>query len=232
MKVFNTGKFSEKVLAMSTYDSLILENLYQNPINKQKINRGAAFLIKNYFNEYLDMRARQDQESYHHIYEFNKTGNSSARLFQANVTSTVDGSAIINYSFTTAKDPNKYGYTFPEKASIMESGQTITVTPKRGKYLRYRLSNGRFVTSQKSIIDNPGGPKVAGSFEKTFKEFMVGQANIVLQQFKFYNKIEDAMIIKRKLMIPRINSGMVSDAAAKAKMDADNIANGVSAIYV
>ena len=39
------------------------------------------------------------------------------------------------------------------------------------------------------------------------------------------------MIIKRRLMIPRIDSGMVADAAARAKADADNIANGVTALY-
>lgn len=231
MQLFNTGLFSEKILAMSTYDSMILQNLYTSPINKQKITRGAALLLKNYFDQYLDMRARQNPSAYHHVYEFEQTGNPSSRLFKANVTNTADGSAFINYSFTLAKNPNEEGYAFPEKASVMESGQTITITPKRGKYLKYKLSDGRFVTSEKSIVENPGGPEVSGSFEQTFRNFMAGQANVVLEKFRFFNKIEDAMIIKRRLMIPRINSGMVADAAARAKADADNIANGVTALY-
>lgn len=231
IQAFNTGKFTEKVLALSTYDSLILENLYINPINKQKINRGAAFLIKNYFNTYMDMRARQTPTAYHHVYEFNKVGDPSSRLFSANINSTPDGTAMITYSFTQAKEPNKDGYPFPEKASVMESGETITITPKQGKYLKYQLKDGTFVTSEKSIVENPGGPEVAGSFEKTFSWFMANQANVVLQKFRFFNKIEDAMIIKRKLMIPRINSGIVTDAATKAKIDADSITNGVMSLY-
>ena len=35
LKAFNTGMFSEKVLALSNYDSTIITNLYQNPANKQ-----------------------------------------------------------------------------------------------------------------------------------------------------------------------------------------------------
>lgn len=231
MQPFNTGLFSEKILAMSTYDSLIIQKLYADPANKQKINRGAALLLKNYFDQYVDMRARQNPNAYHHVYEFEKTGETSARLFKANVTNSADGSAIISYSFISAKTPNQDGYAFPQKASVMESGETITITPKRGKYLKYQLSDGRFVTSEKSIVENPGGPEAAGSFEQTFKGFMAGQANVVLTKFRFFNKIEDAMIIKRRLMIPRINSGMIADAAARAKADADNIANGVTALY-
>ena len=107
---FNTGKFSEKVLALSTYDGTLLQSLYINPINKQKINRGAALLIKNYFNQYIDSRARQNPSAYHHVYEFDKTGNPSARLFNAVISNTSDGSAIINYSFTPAKEPNREGF--------------------------------------------------------------------------------------------------------------------------
>lgn len=113
----------------------------------------------------------------------------------------------------------------------MEEGRQITITPKRGKYLKYQLQDGQFVTSEKSVVPNPGGPKVSGSFERTFRAFMSGQAQAFLARSRFLNKIEDAMIIKRKLMIPRINSGMVADAAMRARNDSDNIADGVTAIY-
>ena len=230
-KAFNTGKFAEKVMALSTYDGTLLQNLYVNPVNKQKINRGAALLIKNYFNEYIDSRARQNPSAYHHVYEFDKTGNSSARLFNAVISNTGDGSAVINYSFTPAKEPNREGFPFPNKAEIMEAGQTVIVTPKRARYLRYELEDGRFVTLEKSVIRNPGGAEVKGSFQSTFQTFMSTQANTLLVRLGFFKRIEQAMINKRRLMIPRINSGMTTDAINRAKIDAMNVADGVVSTY-
>lgn len=230
-KAFNTGKFSEKVLALSTYDGTLLQSLYVNPINKQKINRGAALLIKNYFNQYLDSKARQNPSAYHHVYEFDKTGNPSARLFNAVISNTSDGTAVINYSFTPAKEPNREGFPFPNKAEIMEEGQTVIVTPKKAQYLRYELEDGRFVSSKKSVINNPGGTQVKGSFESTFRGFIASQGPVILNRLGFFKKIEQVMINKRRLMIPRINSGMVTDASMRGKMDAMNIADGVVATY-
>lgn len=230
-EAFNTGKFAEKVMALSTYDGTLLQSLYVNPINKQKINRGAALLIKNYFNQYLDSRARQNPSAYHHVYEFDKTGNPSARLFNAVISNTSDGTAVINYSFTPAKEPNREGFPFPNKAEIMEEGQTVIITPKKAQYLRYELEDGRFVSSKKSVINNPGGTQVKGSFESTFRGFIANQGPVILNRLGFFKKIEQVMINKRRLMIPRINSGMITDASMRGKMDAMNIADGVVATY-
>lgn len=231
LKAFNTGKFSEKVLALSGYDNTIITNLYQNPINKQKINRGAAFIIKNYFDQYLDQQARQNSNAYHHVYEFDKTGQSSARLFKA-VVSNIFDSAVITYTFTQAQDPNREGYNFPNKAAVMEEGRTLTITPRKDKYLKYTLQNGRFVTSEKSVVRNPGGPLVAGSFERTFNQFMATTGQTVLDKFGFFKKIERSIIEKRRLVVPRINSGLVTEAINTAKRDADQIAGGVVSYYV
>jgi hypothetical protein len=231
LEAFDTGQFAEKISALSIYDSNLLTMLYQNPVNKQKINRGAALLVRNYFDLYLDSRARQNPSAYHHVYEFEKTGNPTARLFKAVVTNAPDGSAVINYSFNQAKDPNPEGYPFPNKADVMEKGETIIVTPKRGRYLRYRLEDGQFVTSEKSVIRNPGGDQVRGSFESTFRSFMISQSSIILQKFRFFEKIELSILNKRRLSIPRINSGMTADAANRAKIDAMSIADGVVSTY-
>jgi hypothetical protein len=231
IKVFNTGKFSEKVIALSTYDSTVLNSLYLNPLNAQKINRGAAILIKNYFDEYMDARAKQSHSSYHHVYEFDNTGSRNSRLFKANINSTPDGSATISYSFIPAKMPNREGYPFPNKAEVMESGNPITITPKKSEYLQFMIEDGKFVKSKQVVVNNPGGSEVAKSFETTFNRFMMSQAYAVLTQSKYYQRIEDAMFVKRKLMIPRINSGLVSEAARRAKMDADEITGGLGAFY-
>lgn len=229
-KAFNTGMFAEKVFALTTYDSTILTQTYQNPNNKRKIDRGAAFLVKNYFENYIDTKAKISPKSLHHIYEFDMTGNKTARLFQAQITDSPAG-AVLSYSFKSSKRPNREGYVFRNKAQVMEDGEPITVRPKRSQFLRYRLEDGQFVTSRQSFIPEPGGP-VKGNFQEEFNNFMTTRASYVLEKSSFYQLIERAIIGKRRLMIPRINSGMVSDAAAKAAQDAEQIAQGVNFRYV
>jgi hypothetical protein len=230
-KAFNTDKFSEKVLAISTYDSSIITNLYQNPVNREKINRGAAFVIKNYFEGYVDSQAAQNPSAYHHVYEFDKTGDKNARLFKGTVTSDSKNS-FINFKFTRAKNPNRQGYAFPNKADVMEKNDPITITPKERKYLTFRLKDGRFVSTTESFVRNPGGPEVAGSFEKTFNNFMIKQANAVLTKFGYFKRIELGILERRRLIIPRINSGVVRDSLTTARRDASQIAGGISTYYV
>ena len=228
---FDTGKFPEKVFALASYDGAVLQQTYQNPVNKTKINRGAAFLVRNYFDSYMDAKARVDAKSYHHVYEFDKTGDKNARLFKSVIANAGDGSVTLTYSFSPAKDPNRQGYPFPNKAAVMEEGKPITVRPKTKRFLRYELEDGRFITTEQSYIPEPGGP-VAGNFESTHNNFMRYRAHFVLKKFKFYETIERAIIEKRRLVIPRINSGMTKDAIARATADAAQIAQGVNTGYV
>ena len=60
---------------------------------------------------------------------------------------------------------------------------------------------------------------------------MSTQANTLLVRLGFFKRIEQAMINKRRLMIPRINSGMTTDAINRAKIDAMNVADGVVSTY-
>lgn len=230
-KAFNTGKFAEKVSALATYDGTLITDLYLSQDNKNKINRGAAFVIKNYFDNYLDMKARQNRKAYHHVYEFNRTGEKTSRLFKGNVTSTIDG-AVLGYTFTPAKYPNNQGYPFPEKAEVMEKGEPLIIQPKRRKYLKYKLSDGRFVTTTQSVVESPGGSEVKGSFESTFNSIVVAQGSQILSKFGFFRKIDRGIQEKRRLMVPRINSGIVTNMISKAKNDANMIAEGVTAYYV
>lgn len=229
-KAFNTGKFAEKVLALSNYDNYVITELYQNPMNKEKINRGGALIIKNYFEAYMDSRAKQNYAQYHHIYEFDKVGNKNARLFKGTVASNPNG-ATITFNFTAAKEPNREGYAFPMKAEVMEKNDPVLIKPKRKKHLKYIFKN-RWIVSSQSVVMNPGGPMVAGSFEKTFNNFMKTQGQTVLQKFGFFKRIELNLISKRRLVIPRINAGVVSDAIISAKRDAAQISGGVVTYYV
>jgi hypothetical protein len=239
MQAFNTGKFPEKVFALATYDSTILERTYNKPENKRKISRGAAFLVKNYFDVYMDALARKATKSYHHIYEFDRAGSKDARLFKG-VISDVPGGAALSYTFTQAKQPNREGYAFPNKAEVMEAGEPITIRPKTKAYLKYQLrTQSRYgghymkgwVMSKESFVPNPGGD-VGGNFEREIAHFMRYRATNVLKKFKYYERIEESIKQKRRMMIPRINAGMVTDAVSRASADADIIAGAVSTANV
>jgi hypothetical protein len=234
-KGFNTGMFAEKVFALATYDSTLLERTYNKPKNKRRISRGAALLVKNYFDVYMDSLARKSVKSFHHIYEFDKTGDKGARLFKGAVTDAPNG-AVLSYKLTLAKSPNRNGYDFPNKAEVMEDGNPITIFPKNKQYLKYELKglNGKsegWVMSKKSYVVNPGG-EVGGNFGREVAHFMRYRATNVLKKYKFYERIEESIKQKRRMMIPRINAKMVNDAIARAGTDADMIAGAVSTAYV
>ena len=129
LKAFNTGMFSEKVLALSNYDSTIITNLYQNPANKQKITRGAAFIIKNYFDQYLDQRARQTPSAYHHVYEFNKTGKYL--LYKPKF-----GSEVPDYVLIDEEAKIIYVYEVKVNLRNMDSKKAHG---EKSKYLRLKL---------------------------------------------------------------------------------------------
>ena len=186
----NTGGFPEKVISIAKYDIDLITSLHMKPSNKMTIERGAANIVATYFEYYLDTKARSNPEKFHHVYEFDKTGDADRRLFKKNLSSTAEG-AIISFSFKPAKRPNREGYLFSNKASIMESGETVIVKPKSSKYLMYRVDEtGIFVkTSKPSVIRYPGGQYVKGAFKNEFQNEL---AVATPDEFLFYlNKMDE-----------------------------------------
>lgn len=219
-----TGGFPEKIVALTKYDSKILSELYLDKSNKMMIERAAANLVSKYFEEYVDAKARANPKLLHHIYEFDAAGEKDSRLFKRKIKVGLSGT-IISYSLVNAKLPNREGYPFPRKAMVMESGQTVVIHPKSPNgLLKYRLSNGRFIqTSNPSVVENPGGD-VANNFTDEFNRFTSVRAKAVLREYKFFERINNAYKVKRRLVIPRINNFSISDPAMVASSHAKEIA--------
>jgi len=224
----NTGGFPEKILLLSKYDEKMLLELHMNKSNKMMIERAAANLVARYFESYVDAKARTSPKSFHHIYEFDETGSKDARLFKRKITSTVGGT-VISYNLINAKKPNREGYPFPQKAKVMEAGTPIVIKPKTSQFLQYRLSDGRFVRSSQSIVENPGGD-VANKFTDEFNSFTSIKAKSVLKEYRFFEKVNDLYKVKRRLTIPRINSLSISSVAAQAASDAKQISTQIGAM--
>jgi len=125
----------------------------------------------------------------------------------------------IQYNFIEASSPEKSGSVFKRKAFIMEEGQSLTITPKNNKFLAFQI-NGEQVFSKKVFVPNPGGTRVAGSFKSAFDSFMQNNANQVLTDIGFYDKINEATRIESDIAVSSINKGnlngsSLADASAK-----------------
>jgi hypothetical protein len=218
----DTGGFPEKILALTKYDMTILSKVHSSE-NKMAIERGAVTLIANYFENFVDAKARANSERFHHIYEWDRSGDKNARLFKRNITSTPAG-AVISFNFTKSKEPNRNGYIFYNKASVMESGQTVIVRPKNKKFLVYTINDQTIITSKPSIISSPGGTQVKGAFTEEWQSFSTYKAKSILKELRYFERINDSIVKKRKLIIPKINRGMIAGMISEASKDASSIA--------
>lgn len=164
----------------------------------------------------MNIEAKGNPQTYHHIYEWNKVGLSSGRLFFLYKESNAGGKLIIKPGFIKSKtkvpvapellSPGRTGKTvasrhiFKDKASIMESGKPIiyrtskpTPIPGGGK-----LS---FVAAGTVIRNyNPGGKKVKGSFEKFYNNWFSSKVNSVINSSGIMDKIdlEIAKVLNQK----------------------------------
>jgi len=217
MSKIDTGKMPEKIMAVAQYHSKLLTELHENSSNKNSIIESALQKIGKYFGSYIDNLARRDHMSFHHIYETGRTGDENARLFKYTIST--GQSPKIQYNFIEASSPEKSGSVFKRKAFIMEEGQSLTITPKNNKFLAFQI-NGEQVFSKKVFVPNPGGTRVAGSFKSAFDSFMQNNANQVLTDIGFYDKINEATRIESDIAVSSINKGnlngsSLADASAK-----------------
>lgn len=121
--------------------------------------------------EYVDMNARVDPASLHHVYEWSQTGNPDGRLFD--ITYAVNSAGVSVLSTFRQSSSVKDGSTVPffDKAGIMENGTPVVIRSKKTSGVLAFDSNGERVFTKKPIkVDNPGGD-VQGKYEKTFNDF-------------------------------------------------------------
>lgn len=135
----------------------------------QNLGRETVLALSNY----VDVSAKSDPEKLHHVYEWNKVGSPSARLFDIDyVVSNLGLSLSGKFKQSTTQ---KRGSTVPfyNKAYIMENAIPVTIKPKKANILAFESDGETIFTPNPVSVDNPGGDYVAGSFEKTIDEFIL-----------------------------------------------------------
>ena len=122
---------------------------------------------------YVDVSAKGNPRALHHVYEWYQTGSPSARLFDLDYTVSNLGLSInstFKQSRTLREDSNE---PFYNKASIMERGVPVTITPKKSSVLVFEEGGKTIFTKNPITVRSPGGDEVRGSFEKTVDEFIL-----------------------------------------------------------
>lgn len=121
--------------------------------------------------EFVDLSARMNPEILHHVYEWTRAGEERARLFEINYTVSNLGLSFIP-SFTQSQSIKEGSYEpFYNKAKVMESGQPVTIKPKKSKVLKFEIDGETVFTENDVYVENPGGIETVGGFEKTIDLF-------------------------------------------------------------
>jgi len=149
--------------------------------------------------QYIDAQARSNPAALHHIYEWNKTGSPSARLFDLDYTISNLGLSVRG-TFTQSETLKK-GSTVPfyDKAKIMENGVPVTIRPKK-RVLAFTIDNEEIFTSNDVTVSDPGGTQVQGSFSKTIDNFMLFYfKQSFLRASGIYNYIQNPTVFKKDI---------------------------------
>lgn len=184
------------------------------------------------FGNYIDAKARAGNKSFHHVYEWGRTGDDNARLFKLNKLP-LDGLSLkINYELLDSKSfvpssNSKRRHVFIKKASVMEEGKAVVIKPRHSERLVFDV-NGYTVfmpKGQSVTVTKPGGVATKNSFLSAYKYFFTGQlVNMSIKQSGFQRIFNSKMA--KALDLP------VQVKTVKYKFSANSIANEADAALV
>ena len=215
------------------------------PYNREQIAKAAFTIIGKEFVRQTNRYAAANKKSMHHVYEWNKAGNNSNRLFTLNRDYVQGGRLVVSTKFLESRasvpvSPQlrragkngksvKGGHVFKNKAYVMESGRPVHIQAKGAKALAFPGKNGIvFIPRGQSItVRNPGGKAVAGSFTRHTREWFKNPANTTgtLLSSGYLKKLE--VEIARCL---RVNNSGAPNVATTIKKVSDQYSKGVKVI--
>jgi len=164
---FNTKSFTKDLKNIIDYSSGFVDGM---SLGKKDFLNNLGPDIAEIASQYIDSNARVDEQSLHHVYEWYRAGDVSARLFDIKYTVSSLGLSFMTDFKQSSTIKNGSNVPFFNKAMIMETGQSVTITPTTGEVLRFEVGGEIVYTRNPVVVDNPGG-NVAGQFAKTFDTF-------------------------------------------------------------
>ena len=166
----DANNFNKTMKNAVAYSSGFMEGVQKNRILFNKIL--GQYTIEA-LGKYIDAKARGNPNSLHHVYEFNAVGSESSRLFSFDVSATKSNIIITGQFLPSSSISDNSKEPFVNKAEVMESGISITITPKRSNVLVFEVNGETVFTANSVFVEHPGGDEVAGSFGKVIDEFFL-----------------------------------------------------------
>ena len=186
------------------------------PAFLEEVSRAAFVILGQRFMQAVDRFSATNPKRMHHLYEWNRIGNPSARLFVLNRISMLDGAITVKANFLQSKTPvpidpellipGKTGKIvtkrniFRDKASIMEEGRSVSYEAKR--MLAFMGTNGlSFIRPGKIVnIANPGGKFVKGGLASFMSAWYAKNSQVIMDSSGLYEKIaqEAAIVLSRQ----------------------------------
>ena len=186
-----------------------IKELSSKPVLEELANAIFTVSAKS-FKKAVDLEAKRNPKKYHHIYEWNKLGMPSGRLFFLYKESSSNGILIIKPGFIQSRTkvpvdpllriPGRTGksvaskHIFRNKASVMESGRTIVYRTSKNLPMT-QDGKVRFVAAG-TVIRNPhpGGKEVKGSFENYFNYWFAKKINSVIKSAGIIQSIDSEIL--------------------------------------
>lgn len=153
-------------------------------------NTRLAQITEEALKQYIDVRARANPESLHHIYEWDRVGDPSARLFEIKATASKTNIIFSGEFIPSSSVSENSNEPFVDKANVMENAISILVEPRSSDFLAFDVDGQQVFTVNSVFVENPGGDSVAGSFGRAVDDFFeVYFTSTVLRQSGIFEQL-------------------------------------------
>lgn len=153
-------------------------------------NTRLAQITEEALKQYIDVRARANPESLHHIYEWDRVGDSSARLFEIKAVASKTNIIFSGEFIPSSSVSENSNEPFVDKANVMENAISILVEPRSSDFLAFDVDGQQVFTVNSVFVENPGGDSVAGSFGRAVDDFFeVYFTSTVLRQSGIFEQL-------------------------------------------
>jgi len=177
-----------------------------NTMSLQEISKAAFTITGKKFIRAVNTEAKFN-ESLKHMYEWNRAGINTDRLFTVTRDRIAGGNLIVGTKFLKSRKPvpikkelrksGKSGKSvtakniFKEKARVMEEGRPIRIVSKKYLVFPGREGNLVFLSKGKSVrIKNPGGKAAKNGYTKYFQMWYRKNSSVAMSNSKIFDQIE------------------------------------------
>ena len=167
-----------QISAAIYYKAHVMDKIMTSKPLQNKFKQMIFDQVNKDFSDYIDAQARVKPKQFHHVYEWKRIGEMSARLFKLKEINTNEFSLKLTYEFQPSKSfvptgKGKHRHVFVNKASVMEAGMPVRIAPRAAERIVFETS-GYVVYMPKGAsvtVRKPGGNAVKQSFELAYRRF-------------------------------------------------------------